>query len=337
MDKLNILLKYALVSIVSGWLLSCSGSGWIADSKTGCIVYNPRPMPNETITYEGECVEGKAQGVGKLFWYQDDVLVSVYQGYFNKGKWEGNVIVHYFNSPLSSFEGTYTEARRNGPGVFTYTFGKRVECSFKDGKQVGQSRIVWRNGKTYAGTLKDYEMEGFGSMQFPNGDHYEGEFKQNKRDGRGVYIWANGDRFEGKYFHDHRQSEGTYYYSDLNSTLELKQEQMEQPSLLVTGLADPEVLLQSASNLQMKIERFLRYPDAALKARAETRVRVTFLVGIDGAVKECQPITSEHPEMFSEINSAIVREVSRATFPITSEEGEPYEVWVVLPIRFRLR
>jgi hypothetical protein len=43
---------------------------WIADSVSGCKVWNPNPQPNETIKWSGDCRDGKANGFGTLEWFQ---------------------------------------------------------------------------------------------------------------------------------------------------------------------------------------------------------------------------------------------------------------------------
>ena len=45
--------------------------GWIADSKTGCKVWDPMPQQNETVSWSGSCKNGLAQGRGVLQWYAD--------------------------------------------------------------------------------------------------------------------------------------------------------------------------------------------------------------------------------------------------------------------------
>src|SRR6185436_19710442 len=172
--------------------LSCAGSDWIIDQKSGCSIFNPSPAPNETIEYVGECAQGKANGFGKLTWFSDSVLTSTLEGNFKDGKWEGSILVRYFDRPLISYQGEYKESKRVGPGLFIYSYGMRMTCTFTQGKRVGDVVMTWRNGKRYSGELKDYESDGYndidgkGSLFFPNGDRYDGEFKESKRNGKGV-------------------------------------------------------------------------------------------------------------------------------------------------------
>ncbi|MDP2755165.1 MAG: hypothetical protein Q8P40_12360 [Nitrospirota bacterium] len=45
---------------------------WITTDK-GCKVWNPFPKPNESVTWSGECVDGKAHGYGVLQWYENRI------------------------------------------------------------------------------------------------------------------------------------------------------------------------------------------------------------------------------------------------------------------------
>lgn len=46
---------------------------WIADAKTGCKVWNSEPLPKESVTWSGDCLNGKAEGRGTLTWYRDGI------------------------------------------------------------------------------------------------------------------------------------------------------------------------------------------------------------------------------------------------------------------------
>lgn len=46
---------------------------WFEDSTKGCLVFNPNPQPNETVTWSGGCVDGNAEGVGEIVWYADGI------------------------------------------------------------------------------------------------------------------------------------------------------------------------------------------------------------------------------------------------------------------------
>lgn len=91
---------------------------WIADSKTGCKVWNPAPQARETIRWSGGCQGGYAQGKGILQWFEN-------------GK------------PGDRYEGDYQAGKRNGHGVVTMSNGTRIEGDWRDDQllQMGVNEI----------------------------------------------------------------------------------------------------------------------------------------------------------------------------------------------------
>jgi hypothetical protein len=103
------------IAVVAAFLLALVGAthalaqtdnsappDWITVSNQPCKVWNPRPVPNEAVTWSGECRDGLASGQGVLRWTVDGRLDAI-------------------------FEGTYANGRRNGPGVLTTADGRRIE------------------------------------------------------------------------------------------------------------------------------------------------------------------------------------------------------------------
>jgi hypothetical protein len=92
--------------------------GWIADSKTGCKVWNPAPQARETIRWSGTCEGGYAQGRGTLQWFENGRAGDRYVGEYQAGK-------------------------RNGHGVVTMSNGTRIEGDWRNDEllQLGVNEI----------------------------------------------------------------------------------------------------------------------------------------------------------------------------------------------------
>jgi hypothetical protein len=118
------LLLLSLVAALSG--VSYAQSGWIADSATGCRVWNPFPTPDESIKWEGPCVEGLAHGRGRLHWYSGGQLIETDQGEYIKGK-------------------------LNGYAVLIFTDGQRFEGNFVDQLPHGQGTLRTAQGEVFSG------------------------------------------------------------------------------------------------------------------------------------------------------------------------------------------
>ena len=112
-------------------------SGWVADSKTGCRLWNTAPEPNETASWSGPCVNGLAHGQGVQQW-------------FVNGK------------PASRYSGNYRNGMKNGYGEITWSSGAHYEGEWKDNKANGRGRYtkisgehiegIWTNGCLRQGT-----------------------------------------------------------------------------------------------------------------------------------------------------------------------------------------
>src|SRR5215469_12363443 len=71
--------------------------GWIADSKTGCKVWNPAPEPKEAIHWSGPCKNGYADGRGTVQWMENGKPGDRYDGEYRGGKRNGHGVVTYSN------------------------------------------------------------------------------------------------------------------------------------------------------------------------------------------------------------------------------------------------
>src|SRR5580692_889695 len=54
--------------------------GWIADTRTGCRVWNPFQVPNESVMWTGACQNGFAQGQAVMQWFLGDTRTERYEG-----------------------------------------------------------------------------------------------------------------------------------------------------------------------------------------------------------------------------------------------------------------
>src|SRR5260370_36486032 len=143
--------RMLLRALVSAILLVVSAAataqtaqpGWIADSRSGCRVWNPFPKQKESITWSGACQNGLAQGRGILQWLWD-------------------------NQPGSRYEGELRDGKFNGRGVFTDANG-RYEGELRDGQPNGRGGLVWANGR-YEGGVLHGRLKCGGVYVWPNGD-----------------------------------------------------------------------------------------------------------------------------------------------------------------------
>lgn len=142
-------------------------SGWIADARTGCRVWNPSPKPKETITWSGSCSNGLAQGRGVLQWFTD-------------GK------------AMDRYDGEYRDGKVNGRGVYTSARGNRYDGEWRDGQQNGRGVYTWANGNRYDGEYRDNKPNGLGTYTL-DGQVYSGTWTNGcfRQGDRWAWIGAN--------------------------------------------------------------------------------------------------------------------------------------------------
>ena len=135
--------------------------GWIVDAQTGCAVWNPFPIPNESVSWTGSCPGGIAQGFGAVYWFKD-------------------------GQPLSRGGGTYRDGRLSGQGTTTWHDGTKYVGAYLDGKWSGHGTLTRPDGGKYEGAFREGKRNGYGTYTWPDGRRFVGEYRDDKRNGRGL-------------------------------------------------------------------------------------------------------------------------------------------------------
>jgi len=123
---------------------------WVVCNNQGCKLLDPYYSEGVTFKWEGSCINGKADGHGKLTKYMNGEIESIY-------------------------EGEYKNGIREGKGKFTHIGDKSVlECTFHNGQAVGLGTYVLEGAHKYVGEIVNYRSHGKGIMTFANGAKFEG-------------------------------------------------------------------------------------------------------------------------------------------------------------------
>jgi hypothetical protein len=150
---------------------------WIADAN-GCKVWNPRPVPGETVSWSGACKDGYADGPGVMQWMREGTPLHRVEGAFTSGKPNGKMISVSPNG--DRYEGDYLDGKRTGVGVITNAKGDRYEGAFVDGKREGAGELSLATGEHYKGNFSDGKPDGYGEMTWADGSTYKGQFVDGK-------------------------------------------------------------------------------------------------------------------------------------------------------------
>jgi len=186
-------MKYLLslfVLFMTGSVCAQAQGEWIADSKTGCKVFNPRREQNVTFYFSGTCLNGYANGWGSVQWFQNGVAGNIVTGEYINGRSSGKLQVKYPDGSI--YEGAlWIGGSRNGQGSLINANGDTYVGEFKDDKFNGKGTYNVANGNKYVGEFKDGKFNGQGTVTILNGNKYVGEFKDGKRNGQGTLYAPN--------------------------------------------------------------------------------------------------------------------------------------------------
>jgi hypothetical protein len=182
--------------------------GWITDARTGCKVWDPAPLRNETVAWSGECQNGVARGRGVLQRFQDGKPIQRveeefyangdhYEGETIDGKPTGHGIYTYANG--NRYEGEFRDGKWNGRGIATFADGSRYEGEFHDDVLNGQGVITLANGTLYKGEFRGGKLNGQGVITYPSGAVYTGEFRDDMLNGHGAVTSASGTLTKGEF------------------------------------------------------------------------------------------------------------------------------------------
>ncbi|WP_443636098.1 trypsin-like peptidase domain-containing protein [Candidatus Njordibacter sp. Uisw_058] len=205
---------------------------WFQTEKPNCLVWNPDPSVGETVTWSGDCLNGKAHGIGIKVWRfkkSGKWVERPVVGNSLNGRMSGEVTVFYENG--DKYVGMlHSNGNRNGQGTYTYQNGRVEEGIWKDSKfqyankptkpapvakiatRTGvdsslpdcPSDTDWRSWKLCFGTRI------WGQETKWAGDKYVGEWLNMARHGQGTYTFSGGDQYIGDFKHDNYNGQGKY-------------------------------------------------------------------------------------------------------------------------------
>jgi len=148
-----------LAAAITGMTFSAPGGaeeGFTGDEK-GCKVANPAPKPQESVVWNGQCVDGYADGKGVLQWYND-------------------------SQPNARYEGTLRRGQPSGRGKLTMPNGASYDGEWLAGKQEGKGLQSMPDGSRYEGEWKNGQPDGRGTFRDSAGALLEGEWSE------GAYV-----------------------------------------------------------------------------------------------------------------------------------------------------
>ena len=188
-----------------------SGPIWSTAQNQPCKVWNPGPEAGETLTWSGDCVDGKASGSGRLVW-RGSYGKQVYEGEYRDGKEHGRGT---FISDDNRYEGEFRNGKKNGQGTQTWASGQTYEGEWRNGKPHGEGTCInaevenltsdgvyrrryrggWREGKWHGlGVLTESNISTTENRYSVSHNRFEGDFREGKLHGKGTLSWGDASR-----------------------------------------------------------------------------------------------------------------------------------------------
>jgi len=174
---------------------------WVQCNNKGCKLLDQYFVEGVTFTWDGECKDGKAHGIGKAT-------------KFKNGEFE------------SSYEGNYLNGVRQGRGKFTFKGNVVREGNFINGELIGRGKYYDESGRKYEGDFMNYFFHGNGILSYPNGSKFEGFFvsdapytgKFTNYDGKVSYIQSGNPvekiKEEKSNYHPKINEQNTEYFDE---------------------------------------------------------------------------------------------------------------------------
>ena len=161
--KTRYLLAWVFITL-PGWTMADNHGAWWKAQGSGCLAWNSNPQPEETVTWSGDCVGGKASGDGRKIWRFRDEDGAMMQ---------------------SEFVGTMREGKNNGQGTYRYSDGGTYEGDWVDDYFHGRGARTWADGTRYEGDWVAGDKTGRGTQTWGvdsewAGDRYEGDWVKER-------------------------------------------------------------------------------------------------------------------------------------------------------------
>ena len=157
----------------------------------GCYLWNPSPRENVTVTWSGGCSSGFAGGDGRVDWYQNDVLIQIWETRLQGGRADGPFI------------------QRSGDGSL------EVNGTHVSGERAGAWTILWEDGTRDAGSYVNGQRQGTWTVSFNDGSRGEGPYVNGEKHGTWTLFHEGREdnviREVGPYVNDERHGTWTGY------------------------------------------------------------------------------------------------------------------------------
>lgn len=219
---------------------------WLVSTDSGCKIYNPKPQPDESVTWSGDCVDGYAQGYGEMRWYVHSELQGSYVGDWKDGKMHGKGTMKYTDGV--EYTGDWQDDKRHGNGTITFADGEKYIGEWQNHKKHGKGLGITPLA-IYYGDFVNGRYDGWGVwVSKDDGNIYEGQHKDGMMNGVGRYLFVN----DASLHPDHKK----YGYLQDNYVI--------RPAIFKDGYVDEFLTKEQHAKLVQKLGKQVQSPKEVL-------------------------------------------------------------------------
>ena len=185
--------------VVGVLLAACIGTAtadetFIADPISGChIIIEHKTTEHDVISWDGDCIDGRANGEGSLSWFADGGLQGRYRGNMALGRPHGHGVLYLLaEKGYNRFDADFISGELEGRLLYVGADGDRFEGTVSNDGALATGVFEDGNGEQYEGALKDGLYSGEGVLIPTEGGVLEANFVAGKAQGKGVYSADDG-------------------------------------------------------------------------------------------------------------------------------------------------
>ena len=171
------------------------------NAERDCRVATPQPQAGLSVTWDGACKDGYADGMGVLRWFLKGQRNGGYEGALARGLPNG--AGYRLHPDASSEEGNFVDGLLDGAGVHSNAKGDQLRANFERGRAVGPVDYRQHDGDHYQGGWDGEQPHGQGTMRYALGGSYQGSWSHGKMEGKGSVVYPNGERLDGEFEQGH--------------------------------------------------------------------------------------------------------------------------------------
>ncbi len=233
-------LTISSVCLCTGYLSALTQTTAVArDIQSFCTVSDIPALARLTISWTGDCVDGKATGVGNVIAFNNGELRYILRGQFTDGRLTrqdqlrscsgdscndqvATVVLrqHQLVSRQNQDQDNSSAAHTTTASLPALAAPAPQDATMTAPSQPPVVSVVPPVALTeiraedavYKGHFEinrtTHQVSGQGRIEFSDGSSYEGRLEDGHKVGHGTYIWANGQRYSGNWLNDLPDGEG---------------------------------------------------------------------------------------------------------------------------------